>query len=99
MLKMVSILCTFVSGSLLFFAWSGYLEKEFEVDEYRGYVIEKKNIELTNDIGTFLVTQPSHKIKFSDGTELVVPYSIYKKIKENHYTVIIKQKDNMTILK
>lgn len=99
MLKMISIPCTFVSGFLLFFAWSGYLEKEFEVDEYRGYVIEKKNIELTDDIGTFLVSQPGHKIKFSNGKELMVPYSIYKKVRENHYAVIIKQKDNMTILK
>ncbi|MFG6495115.1 hypothetical protein P8610_07130 [Fictibacillus sp. UD] len=99
MMRMVSILCTFVSGFLLFFAWSGYVEKEFEVIKYRGHVIEKKRIELTKDIGTSLVTQPSYKIVFTDGKELTVPYYIYKNIKEDRYAVVIKQKDNMTLLK
>lgn len=99
MLRVVSILCTFVSGFLLFFAWSGFFEKEFEIIEYRGHVVEKNRIELINDLGTTLVAQPSYKIVFSSGKELMVPYSIYKDIKEDSYAVVMKQKDNMTLLK
>lgn len=99
MLRMVSILCTFFAGCLLFFAWSGYVEKEFEVTEYHGHVIEKKKLELINDLGTSVVTLPSYKIVFSNGKELKVPYSIYENIQEDSYAVIMKQKDNMILSK
>lgn len=100
MLRKFSILCIFfISGVLLFFTWSGYVEREFHVVEYRGKVIRKHKTEHVLDIGTSLRTQPSYRIVFSSGKELEVPYSVYQQINKGMYTVIMKQKDHMVISK
>ncbi|MQR96286.1 hypothetical protein [Fictibacillus phosphorivorans] len=97
MQKVSSILCTFIAGFLLFFAWSGYIREEFNSNEFQGYVIKKERSEKVISMGSSLISQTQYTLFFEDGKRLQVPHAIYLKIREGSHIQLIKNKDNMTL--
>ncbi|MED1864516.1 hypothetical protein P4V41_13700 [Fictibacillus nanhaiensis] len=99
MQKASSIVYTFLAGFLLFFAWSGYIREEFKINEYRGKIVKKERIEKVISIGDSFVTEPHYIVFFEKGEKLRVPNTIYMKIKKGSHTVLMKQNENITLMK
>ncbi|WP_137789463.1 hypothetical protein [Bacillus sp. E(2018)] len=99
MQKVSSTVCTFIAGFLLFFAWSGYLKDEFNISEYRGFIVKKERTDKVISIGDSFVTEPHYMVFFENGKKLRVSNAIYLKIKEGRHTVLMKHNDNITLMK
>ncbi|MBY6035828.1 hypothetical protein KUV80_04155 [Fictibacillus nanhaiensis] len=99
MKRMITILIPFLAGFLLYSAWAGFVEKEFTYTEYKGYIINKVQSDQVIEVGSSIITQPLYKVVFSNGKELSVPYAIYKQLHKGDHKVLIKQKENLIIIK
>lgn len=99
MKKLLSVFSTFFAGFLLYSAWAGYLEEEFKITEYKGYIINKFQSEQVSDMGTVYITNQNYQIVFSTGQSLAVPLSIYQKVNKGEYKVLLEQNNHITISK
>ncbi|RZT22703.1 hypothetical protein [Fictibacillus sp. BK138] len=91
------IISTFLSGFLLYFAWTDYVEEEFKITEYKGHIVNKIRSEQVIDRGTVFTVEPNYKIVLSTGEALTVPFPIYQKLNKGEYTVLLKQNDRIII--
>jgi hypothetical protein len=99
MKRLVSVVCTFSAGFLIFSAWAGFIEKEFKIEEYRGQVVQKLRTEHVVDIGGNILIEPDYKIVISTGKVLSVPFYIFQKLHKGEYTVLMKQNDRIVLSK
>jgi hypothetical protein len=97
MKRFLILISTFFTGFLLYFAWAGYVEKEFKITEYRGHIIYKIRSEQVIDLGTVMTIKPNYKIVLSTGEALTVPYPIYQKLNKGEYAILLEQNDRIII--
>jgi hypothetical protein len=99
MKKLLSVFSTFFAGFLLYSAWAGYIEEEFKITEYKGYIVNKIQSEQVSDMGTVYIMNQNYQIVFSSGQSLAVPFSIYQKVNSGEYTVLLEQNNHITVSK
>jgi hypothetical protein len=97
MKRLLIVTCTFLAGFFLYFAWAGYVEKEFKIIEYRGHIVNKIRSEQVIEMGTAMTVKPTYKIVLSTGEALIVPYTIYQNLNKGEYTILLKQNDRIMI--
>jgi hypothetical protein len=99
MKKLLSVFSTFFAGFLFYSAWAGYIEEEFKITEYKGYIVNKFQSEQVSDMGTVYITNQNYQIVFSTGQSLAVPLSIYQKVNKGEYKVLLEQNNHITVSK
>ncbi|MCM3719346.1 hypothetical protein [Fictibacillus phosphorivorans] len=86
---------TFLSGFLLYFAWTGFVEEELKITEHRGRIVNKIRSEQVIDFGTAMTVKPQYKVVLSTGETLNVPFPVYQKLNKGEFTILLKQNDRI----